>query len=125
MNEATLIGAIGSLVGAIGLLFNYFIKSVEKSEKRNQEEVSRLIKKSDEEVSRIMNICEERLQSEKVARESVMQQMERMGDTLENISSAIQSGLSNVDQKITRVSEKVDIIESDLKNIKDGCGRNQ
>ncbi len=109
IETGVLIAAIGGLASAIGILFKKFADIVERSEKRSQEEIQR-----------IMDVCEERLESEKEARITVTNHMDQFGATLKEISVAITDGNKEMNCQIKSVAQEVKDLSIKVEKIEKG-----
>lgn len=98
--EAMMISAVGGLTGAIGVLFKYYSDSIKQTNIQHEEELNRIITMTDE-----------RIKTEKESRQYVMENMERFGQTLTDISIALNVGMDKTNEKITDISTRLEAIE--------------
>ena len=99
-NEAMMISAVGGLAGAIGVLFKYYSDSIKQTNIQHEEELNR-----------ILIMTDERIKTEKESRQYVMENMERFGQTLTDISIALNVGMDKTNKKITDISTRLEVIE--------------
>lgn len=98
--QAMLISSVGGLCGAIGVLFKYYSDSIKQSNEHHQSEINRIISMTDE-----------RIATEKEARQDVMENMQRFGQTLTDISIALNVGMDKTNEKISDISTRLEAIE--------------
>lgn len=99
-NEAMMISAVGGLAGAIGVLFKYYSDSIKQTSVQHEEELKRIISMTDE-----------RIKTEKESRQYVMENMQQFGQTLTDISIALNVGMDKTNEKITDISTRLEAIE--------------
>lgn len=98
--EAMLLSAAGGLASTVVVLFKYYADNIKQTNIQHEEELKRIITMTDE-----------RIKTEKESRQYVMENMQQFGQTLTDISIALNVGMDKTNEKITDISTRLEAIE--------------